>query len=204
MGSGKSRIINRKSSKAKKRFLTLSDRDIDMFVRETHFSRSEIVKWHTDFLKDCPNGLLTERQFMNMYEQVGNREQASTVAKYLFQTFDLDGTGTIDFEEFIRAISAMTRGNFKQKLSMVFRLYDINNDGKLERHEMRHIIQTFFGDAMSSDRIDRVFELLDLNSDSVITKNEFLQACANNDEVRKLLDPTSESMSMEATNEVDF
>ena len=43
----------------------------------------------------------------------------------IFVTFDKDGDGLVDFEEFIRGLDIMERGDFQEKCSYCFQIYDV-------------------------------------------------------------------------------
>ncbi|KAK0075110.1 hypothetical protein PV325_007349, partial [Microctonus aethiopoides] len=102
------------------------------------------IPMHKGFLKDCPDGLLTEQGFIKIYKQFFPQGDPSKFASLVFRVFDENNDGTIEFEEFIRALSVTSRGNLDEKLHWAFRLYDVDNDGFITRDEMYNIVDAIY------------------------------------------------------------
>jgi len=60
---GEKKKMGKKNSK-------LKQETVDKLISETYFTEKEIRQWHKGFLKDCPDGLLTEAGFIKIYTQV--------------------------------------------------------------------------------------------------------------------------------------
>ena len=58
------------------------------------------------------------------------------LSTYLFNAFDQNHNGQIDFREFITALSVTSRGDIHAKLEWAFEMIDINGDGEISKPEM--------------------------------------------------------------------
>jgi Ca2+-binding EF-hand superfamily protein len=96
------------------------------------------------FLKDCPSGMLTKEEFQKIYRQFFPFGDPSSFADYVFNVFDSDKSGSIDFKEFICALSVTSRGKMEDKLDWAFQLYDIDGDGKISYDEMLAIVEAIY------------------------------------------------------------
>src|SRR3954454_7550109 len=88
--------------------------------------------------------MLSKEEFQKIYKQFFPFGDPSSFADYVFNVFDADKSGTIDFKEFICALSVTSRGKMEDKLDWAFQLYDIDGDGKISYEEMLAIVEAIY------------------------------------------------------------
>ena len=101
--------------------------------------------------------------------------------------------GHIDFYEFMTVLHVMSRGSSEDNLRQIFRVFDINRDGKISKEELERIVEDFQlsniegGCLVNSGWLRRladltlyistflVFNEMDENEDGEITPEEFIE-----------------------------
>merc|ERR1711953_840600 len=159
---------------------------LDELTQKTKFSQAELQHWYKGFLKDCPTGKLSADEFGTIYRQFFPQGDPSLFARFVFDVFDENKDGTIEFDEFIMALSVTSRGTLDDKLRWAFRLYDLDGDGLITRNEMLEIVKAIYWmvgttvelpleENTPEKRVARIFNLMDKDDDGYLTMGEFME-----------------------------
>merc|ERR1719510_729992 len=68
------------------------------------------------------------------------RADTESLEKHIFRVFDTQATGTIGFRMFMLVVYALSRGTPEENLRQIFRLTDINDDGRVTKDELQLIV----------------------------------------------------------------
>lgn len=66
------------------------------------------------FKKETPNGMIDKERFREVMSQMGVTD--NFLQDLVFNVFDVNRDGTVNFQEFVTALSVMTRGDPNEKL----------------------------------------------------------------------------------------
>ncbi|XP_063052143.1 guanylate cyclase activator 1g [Engraulis encrasicolus] len=155
---------------------------------------AQIQELYTAFMQECPSGALHLHEFRKIFGISTTSEEESLYVERIFKTFDKNRDNVIDFMEFVAAVHLVLRGKLEDKLKWSFKVYDRDDNGKLDRHEVKHIIkiiyklkQTQDSDMTPNEVCDRIFELVDSNKDGQISLAEFMEGAQRDEWIMQQL-----------------
>lgn len=181
----------------------LTDAQVKQLLK-TRFRRSEIVEWHRAFTDKCGTGHVGEASahlnkslFMDYFKQLHPNGDVSRLTETFFRTYDLNGDGSIDFMEFMHAVSIIRRGDLTEKLSLIFSLLDADQAGYVDRLKLVKILEALYTAKginyrdrynVLLRRVDGLIARLDKDREGGrIPRYKFIESCMNDATLRDLL-----------------
>ncbi|MES1913338.1 MAG: hypothetical protein MHM6MM_005529 [Cercozoa sp. M6MM] len=76
------------------------------------------------------------------------------VLRRLFHRFDLNRDGQLDFRQFTLGLCALSKGNLRDKVELMFSLYDLDDSGQISRGEMCRVLEQLDEEAQALAAID--------------------------------------------------
>merc|ERR1711988_728198 len=139
----------------------LSKEDIEFLTYHTHYTEDTIVEWYKGFKQDCPDGHLTREAFMKIYSK------------------------------------CFTGGSAQDFCDHVFRMYDVDENCMIDLNEMTKLVRSIFKVSNQSQRTNEsadsravnIFKKMDVNSDGIVTREEFVNACLADNSLMQMLTP---------------
>ena len=135
------------------------------------------------------SGTLEKEEFLALPQISSN-----PLAHRLLAVFDNDGSGDVDFKEFITGLSVFSaKGKKEEKLRFAFKVYDIDRDGYISSGELFLVLKMMVGnnlkDLQLQQIVDKTIMEADSDSDGKISFEEFLAMIEDTD--------IAESMTLE-------
>merc|ERR1719301_212868 len=96
--------------------------------------------------------------------------------KEAFDLFDTDGSGSIDFDEFLAMMTARKQGeDTREDLLKVFKLFDDDKTGTVSFKNLKRVCQEL-GENMTDDELKEMMDWADKDGDGVLNEDEFINA----------------------------
>ncbi|XP_017365892.1 guanylyl cyclase-activating protein 3 isoform X1 [Cebus imitator] len=150
-------------------------------TQETHV-------WYRTFMTEYPSGLQTLHEFKTLLGLQGLNQKANKHIDQVYNTFDTNKDGFIDFLEFIAAVNLIVQEKMEQKLKWYFKLYDVDGSGSIDKNELLDMfvaVQALNGQQTLSPEefTNLVFHKIDINNDGELTLEEFINGIAKDQDL---------------------
>merc|ERR1711962_1828671 len=113
---------------------------------DVRFTENELQKWYDNFTDDFPDGSVTRDEFRRIYETCFPDGESVKFTDHVFQIYDANADGKIDFKEFMTVVSVTNRGSVEEKLEIVNAIYKLIATSTLPQDE-----------ATPQKRVDKIF-----------------------------------------------
>ena len=152
-------------------------------ARDTGFTEEGVRDWHRAFLKDHPTGHISRAKFVTMYRNFFTKGDTDQFSKNVFRVFDTDGSGTIEFGEFLTAIHATSSARPEEKLRWAFNMYDVNGDGRVQLEELKQVmsgLHTMMGwRGRGEEQAEELYAKMDQGEGGGVEVEAFIAACTS-------------------------
>ena len=74
--------------------------------------------------------------------KVASHLESEDIVLRLFDAFDTDNSGTIDFKQFVVGLNRTSRGSKRDKIELAFSIYDVDGSGRIYKDEFIEIFKT--------------------------------------------------------------
>merc|ERR1711971_462661 len=142
--------------------------DIDDEDLETQFK---------EFQNCYPEGKINEEEFLEIFSN-----NIVFSPNSLFRVFDVDGSGSLDFQEFTLAMNCTHLTNPEDKLNWIFNVFDEDGGGSIDLEEVHKLVLSLLqlteagdtGEESVQACIQAIIQTMDGDGDGTISKEEFI------------------------------
>jgi len=142
----------------------------------TQLSDEQIAEFKEAFLlfdKDG-DGTITTKELGTVMRSLG---QTPTEAELhdMINEVDNDGSGTIDFAEFLSLMSKkMKDADSEEELMEAFKVFDKDGNGFISAAELRHVM-TNLGEKLTEEEVEEMIKEADFDGDGQVNYDEFVK-----------------------------
>merc|ERR1712066_483653 len=155
----------------------------------------KVEEYFRQFLTDNEDGRMDRKEFTKYLNQAYPKKDIKKIAEHIFNVFDKDDNGKIEFTEFAVVYHTMKGKSGKAKLKEIFLVFDANSDGFITGKEMQRLVKDMYSllkhanPDVAAERmiLDSAFSEMDADADGRITLQEFLNAVNDEAQFTKLL-----------------
>lgn len=148
--------------------------DSDMAQDLNELQRLEFKEAFEEFDKDG-SGTISTKELLPVLRSIGQNPTEDEILNLVIE-YDVNGDGTIDFDEFLEMMSKHTRETVDQTAEMreAFKIFDRDGNGYIDFKELKQVV-TRMGEALTAAEADELFREADLDGDGKLDYNEFVK-----------------------------
>ena len=173
----------------------LTDEEVQRLVQSTGMEAERVEEYFRQFLTDNEDGKMDKKEFVKYLNQAYPKTDIVKIAQHIFNVFDKDDTGKIEFAEFAVVHHTLKEKSGNEKLKEIFRVLDANNDGHINAKEMKRLIKDLYSllkhdnPQLAAEKVilGSTFSEMDEDTDGNISEQEFIKAVLEEAELTTLL-----------------
>ena len=120
----------------------LTDEDINWFANNTRIGKEDVKERYQQFIDKHPLGKIEKSEYINMIQECYGNTYG--LEKYIYETYDRNGDGFVDFSEFLKVLYILSNDSPKEKLQLIFRAFDADKNGTISLSELKSLVKDFF------------------------------------------------------------
>ena len=118
------------------------------------------------------SGTIDPKELRAAMQSLGFEAKNATIYQ-MIGDIDKDGSGSIDFEEFLDMMTAkMSDKDSREDINKVFNLFDDDGTGKISLHNLKRVAKEL-GETMTEAELVEMIERADNDADGEISPEEF-------------------------------
>uniref|UniRef100_A0A8B9HHA2 Troponin C, slow skeletal and cardiac muscles n=1 Tax=Astyanax mexicanus TaxID=7994 RepID=A0A8B9HHA2_ASTMX len=122
------------------------------------------------FVQDAEDGCISTKELGKVMRMLGQNPTPEELQEMIDEV-DEDGSGTVDFDEFlvmmVRCMKDDSKGKSEEELAELFRMFDKNEDGYIDLDELKLMLEAT-GETITEDDIEELMKDGDKNNDGKI------------------------------------
>lgn len=117
------------------------------------------------------DGRISKTELLAKYGEIVGVVEAEREVSEIMQKIDLDGSGFIDYKEFLKASMEKSKTANKESLDAAFKMFDRDGDGRISAEELRWVLS---GGMVQDSSWEGLLREIDTNQDGEIDLREFM------------------------------
>ena len=132
----------------------------------------EEIKEAFDIFDVNKDGHISISELTKAMETLGFDSKNEAIYK-MIKEMDQDGSGTIDFAEFLDMMTArISDQNTREDLERVYKLFDLERNGDIRLHDLKRVAREL-GEDISDQELEEIISRADLDGDGKLSFEDF-------------------------------
>ncbi len=151
------------------KFSKLLKSEVEEYVNMTKLTTKEVSSLYSHFqifsAIEADNGQINYNEFC-----LAINAKPSILTHQLFQIFDQNEDEFVNFREFVIGVSRFLKAGYKEKIKLTFKLYDVNNEDKIQPKFVEQIfwdiLQNFPQFSLTKEMVNQMVQEIFQSSES--------------------------------------